>query len=81
MLGADARIFGYEVDGLEYTIRYGLPYATGEDGASEDIAILAMGLGLISRLTTASGERRSTSVAKAPCGKQTPCTATPPTKP
>ncbi len=45
VLGADARIFGYEVDGLEYTIRHGLPYATGEDGASEDIAILAMGLG------------------------------------
>jgi hypothetical protein len=43
-LGADARVFGYEVDGCEYTIRGGLPYADGTDGAPKDMEILAMGL-------------------------------------
>ena len=40
-----ARIYGYEVDGLEYIIRDGLPFVTGEDGASGDIEILGLGLG------------------------------------
>src|SRR3546814_5930282 len=44
VLGGDARIFGYEVDGLDYEIRDGLPYPTGRDGASAGIEILAMGL-------------------------------------
>jgi hypothetical protein len=42
VFGAEARIFSYEVDGLDYTFRHGLPYPTGEDGASTDIEILAM---------------------------------------
>jgi hypothetical protein len=42
IFGAEARIFGYEVDGLDYTFRDGLPYPTGRDGAAADIAILAM---------------------------------------
>lgn len=42
VFGAAASIFGYEVDGLDYTFRDGLPYPTGRDGASTDIAILAM---------------------------------------
>jgi hypothetical protein len=42
VFGAEARVFGYEVDGLAYTIRDGLPYPTGEDGAPEGIEILAM---------------------------------------
>lgn len=45
VLGAQSRIFGYEVDGLEHVIRDGLPFVTGEDGASEDITILGLGLG------------------------------------
>jgi len=44
LLGADAKIFGYEVDGCDYTFRNGLPYATGTDGAPADLEILAMGL-------------------------------------
>jgi hypothetical protein len=43
-LGANAKIFGYEVDGCDYTIRGGLPYADGTDGAPKDMEIIAMGL-------------------------------------
>ena len=45
VLGAESRIYGYEVDGLDHVIRDGLPYPTGDDGASEDINILGLGLG------------------------------------
>ena len=43
-LGADAKVFGYEVDGCDYTIRGGLPYADGTDGAPANLEIIAMGL-------------------------------------
>lgn len=42
VFGNKAHIFAYEVDGLDYTFRRGLPYPTGDDGASTDISILAM---------------------------------------
>lgn len=43
VFGAEAGIFGFEVDGLSYTFKDGLPYPTGEDGAPvEQIEILAM---------------------------------------
>lgn len=42
VFGAEALIFGYEVDGLDYTFRDGLPFPTGEDGAPTSIEILAM---------------------------------------
>jgi len=42
IFGAEARIYAYEVDGLHYTFRDGLPYPTGEDGASTAIEVLAM---------------------------------------
>ena len=43
--GGAANIFGYEVDGLGYTIRDGLPHATGEDGMDPaDVDIVAMNL-------------------------------------
>ena len=44
IFGAEARIFGYEVDGLDYEIRGGLPTPTGVDGEPEGLEILAMGL-------------------------------------
>jgi len=44
LLGAESKIFGYEVDGCDYTFRHGLPYATGSDGAPDTLQILAMGL-------------------------------------
>ena len=43
IFGDKAGIFGFEVDGVSYTFRDGLPYPTGEDGAPADkIEILAM---------------------------------------
>lgn len=35
-------IAAFEVDGCDYTFRFGLPYATGADGAPEDLEIIAM---------------------------------------
>eukprot|EP01045_Picozoa_sp_COSAG04_P040576 COSAG04_NODE_11924_length_680_cov_1.423408_1_plen_29_part_10 len=29
MLGSESTIFGYEVDGLQYELRDGVPYPTG----------------------------------------------------
>jgi hypothetical protein len=43
-LGAGSRIFGYEVDGLDYQMDDGLPYPACTDGSVPEIAILAMGL-------------------------------------
>ena len=43
-LGATSRIFGYEVDGVDYRMEDGLPYATGSDGADPEMQILALGL-------------------------------------
>ncbi|MBZ9772193.1 N,N-dimethylformamidase beta subunit family domain-containing protein [Mesorhizobium sp. CO1-1-8] len=40
--GDEAGIFGFEVDGLEYTFRDGLPEPTGKDGAPEGLEIIAM---------------------------------------
>ncbi|MFM2280335.1 MAG: hypothetical protein RLZZ444_2566 [Pseudomonadota bacterium] len=44
ILGAAAHVFGYEVDGLDYVIKHGLPYPGGEDPAPEDLSILALGM-------------------------------------
>ncbi len=44
VLGAEGHVFGYEVDGLDYEIRGGLPYATPSAGAPEGLQILALGL-------------------------------------
>lgn len=44
VLGGSARIFGYEVDGLDYVIRDGLPEPTYRDGARPGTEIIAMGL-------------------------------------
>jgi len=44
ILGGDSRIFGYEVDGLNYTITNGLPYPTHEEVVPEGLTVLAMGL-------------------------------------
>jgi len=42
IFGAEAGIFGYEVDGLDYTFRQGLPYPVEANGVPENIDILAM---------------------------------------
>lgn len=42
VFGAEAAIFGYEVDGLNYTFHQGLPYPVPEPGVPDNIEILAM---------------------------------------
>lgn len=44
ILGGASRIFGYEVDGLPYEIRGGLPYVADPALAPQGIEILALGL-------------------------------------
>lgn len=43
VFGSAARILGYEVDGLDYTFRDGLPYPTERNDIPEGIEIIAMG--------------------------------------
>ena len=40
--GDEAAVFSYEVDGLDYDFRDGLPHPSGTDGAPEHLEILAM---------------------------------------
>jgi hypothetical protein len=44
VLGAASVIFGYEVDGLDYEIRGGLPHLAASEIAPEGLEILALGL-------------------------------------
>ena len=44
LLGAEGHAFGYEVDGLPYLIRDGLPEALPSGGAPQGLSILALGL-------------------------------------
>ncbi|MDH6233992.1 hypothetical protein M2281_004605 [Mesorhizobium soli] len=44
LLGADGHAFGYEVDGLDYIIRGGLPEPAENSGAPEGLEILALGM-------------------------------------
>lgn len=43
VLGARSRIFGYEVDGLKYEMKSGLPYPAQDSGAPAGLEILALG--------------------------------------
>jgi len=42
--GSSARIFAYEVDGVDFDFEHGRPRPTGRDGAPETLQILAMGV-------------------------------------
>ena len=44
LLGADGHAFGYEVDGLDYVIRGGLPEPSDTSGAPQGLQILALGM-------------------------------------
>lgn len=44
ILGSDGHAFGYEVDGLDYVIRGGLPEPTEDSGAPEGLQVLALGM-------------------------------------
>ena len=42
VLGAASRIFGYEVDGIDYTMIHGLPFAADGSGLQGDLTIIAL---------------------------------------
>lgn len=42
ILGTDARVFGYEVDGIDYTMTRGLPFPATETGLAGDLTIVAL---------------------------------------
>ena len=44
VLGAQSHVFGYEVDGLDYVIRDGLPYPATPQTVPDGLEILALGL-------------------------------------
>ncbi len=44
VFGADARILGYELDGLDYTFKDGLPFPTPRNAVPDGLEIIAMGL-------------------------------------
>nr|WP_312841721.1 N,N-dimethylformamidase beta subunit family domain-containing protein [Sinorhizobium psoraleae] len=44
VLGEEGHIYGYEVDGLDYEIRNGLPYPSPTSGAPDGLEILAVGM-------------------------------------
>ncbi|MER9243659.1 N,N-dimethylformamidase beta subunit family domain-containing protein [Mesorhizobium sp. M0633] len=44
VLGAESHIYGYEVDGLDYEIRNGLPYPSPTSGAASGLEVLAVGI-------------------------------------
>ena len=44
VLGAEGRVFAYEVDGLDYVVRDGLPYPSGTEAVPDGLEILAVGL-------------------------------------
>ncbi len=43
ILGARGRIFGYEVDGLDFEMRQGLPFPVDAPGMPDDLEIIALG--------------------------------------
>jgi len=43
VLGAQSKVFGYEVDGLDYEMRNGLPFPTKDSHAPDGLEILALG--------------------------------------
>jgi hypothetical protein len=45
ILGRIVPVVGWEVDGVDYTFRHGLPYPTGEDDAPDTLEILAFPTG------------------------------------
>ncbi len=44
ILGGASQVFGYEVDGLDYVMRDGLPYPAATDAVPEGLTILGLGL-------------------------------------
>ena len=58
VFGAEANIFGYEVDGLDYTFAKGLPYPVPAPGVPDGIEILAMSPAVLAEHEHAGPGRR-----------------------
>jgi hypothetical protein len=59
LLGGASHVFGYEVDGLDYVIRNGLPEPGGEDIYPDGLEILALGMtSLVEESADISAENR-----------------------
>ncbi|MES0827636.1 N,N-dimethylformamidase beta subunit family domain-containing protein [Ruegeria sp. SCP11] len=43
-LGAESKVFGYEVDGVDFCFDDGLPFPTGKDGTDKSVEIIALGM-------------------------------------
>jgi hypothetical protein len=54
--GDEACIVSFEVDGVDYTFRKGLPYPTGQDGAPDSLQILAMAPAVIGEIDRWDGQ-------------------------
>ena len=59
LLGTEGHAYGYEVDGLDYVIRGGLPEPTASSGAPPGLEILALGMSSLKEepLGAAPGDR------------------------
>ncbi|MCP4008105.1 MAG: hypothetical protein GY726_01170, partial [Proteobacteria bacterium] len=75
---AASRILGYEVDGVDHIIKDGLPFATGSDGAPENLLILALGLATVFEADHGNSDKLfigaddAEFVARTTCGTATP---------
>ena len=52
LLGEKSHVFGYEVDGLDYVIRGGLPEPSQTSGAPDGLRILALGMSSLKEEST-----------------------------
>lgn len=57
VLGAAAKIFGYEVDGIDYTMTHGLPFAATGTGLAGDLAIIGLSPATTLSHSTGPGDR------------------------
>lgn len=53
--GAPICVAAFELDGVDYTFRNGLPYPTGSDGAPDDLEIVAMAPAVVGEIDKWNG--------------------------
>ncbi len=56
VLGAEGRVFGYEVDGLDYRIEGGLPFPQAQGDVPDNLEIIALGLARLREGPSESGD-------------------------
>ena len=59
VLGAASKIFGYEVDGIEYTMRHGLPFAEAGAGLAGELTIVGLSPATTLSYSTGAADRDS----------------------